>query len=119
MDIERLQFEVSNLFQEKKWNSDNQELNFYRNISAISEETGECIDTYRRGKLKMEWVEPKMDMGDFKGSKPDGLPAELADVLLNVLAVANLFDIDMAPALNAKMRFLKHLPVNESKDTKV
>jgi len=66
-------------------------------IALIHSELSEALEDYRDGKAPGELR--------FEGTKPCGIPSELADVLIRIGDLCGVFQIDLQAAVRAKMAY--------------
>jgi len=76
---------------------------FAEYIVLMHSELSEALEEYRANH------EP--DEVYFKDGKPEGIPIELADVLIRVLECAEEFGIDLDEAMRIKMEFNETRPI--------
>lgn len=73
-------------------------------FAHLHEEVSESWKEWREGRVKQHT--DYVTKHDVTLEKPEGLPAELADVILIVVAIADKFDIDLDAAVQEKMDYL-------------
>ena len=74
-------------------------------IALITSEASEALEAHREGHAPTEtWY------GGTDGTKPEGVPSELADIIIRTLDMAQIYGIDLAAALQEKMAY------NESRE---
>lgn len=83
------------------------EFNIYYHLGHIGSEVSECYEAVREGHLKQHRKGKPYDPARiiWKGKKPDGLPAELADVVIQAAKVAEICGIDLEAAIEEKMKY--------------
>lgn len=74
-------------------------------FAHLHEEVSESWKEWREGRIE-QYVDTVKKHG-VKLDKPEGLPAELADVIGTALIIADLFDIDMDQAMFDKFEYLQ------------
>jgi NTP pyrophosphatase (non-canonical NTP hydrolase) len=80
-----------------------EERNFGELMMLIATEVSEAYEHYRNNQDIVE-------VFYGKGDKPDGVPIELADVIIRVLDVAGHYGMDMEEAVKIKMAFNETRP---------
>lgn len=90
---------------EKGWwdEADLKSRNFGEIMMLIVTEASECYEHYRNGQDINEVFYGKND-------KPDGVPIEMADIIIRVPDACAAFDIDIDRAMSIKMAFNETRP---------
>lgn len=79
------------------------EFNFGEKMMLIVSEVAEAFEHWREGKHPTEifW----WPTGETVEGKPDGVPIELADVIIRILDLAAYYNIDLEQAILTKMKY--------------
>lgn len=106
MNIKELQKEVHENSKAHGWWEG--ERNFGELISLCHSELSEALEEVRKGKAYNETYYSD-------GGKPEGVPSELADVVIRVLDMCEHYKIDMEAILKEKHEFNKSRPYKHGK----
>lgn len=116
MDIFKLQNDVWNIAEEKGWH-EGEELSFGEFIALCHSELSEALEIYRnKGASAIPVVQPFQTMEHFSNGEPDidlvlstpeGIPIELADVIMRILDYCETHGIPMFQAIEMKMNYNK------------
>jgi NTP pyrophosphatase (non-canonical NTP hydrolase) len=97
MTINELSEAAHQLAKEKGWYDT--ERSFPELIALCHSELSEALESYRNGyELDEVWTESPF-------SKPEGVPIELADLIIRVCDLAGFYGIDLDAAIAAKMTY--------------
>lgn len=107
MEIKDLQTKIHKNSVEHGWWED-KERNFGELISLCHSELSEALEEARKGKEITETYYSD-------GGKPEGVPSELADVIIRILDMCEHYGIDMEAMLNEKHEFNKSRPYKHGK----
>ena len=93
----------------KGWHPEGPQLDrFPTLLCLVHAEVSEALEDYREGHpIQTYWRTPKT-LG-VEG-KPEGIPSELADIIIRVLDICGLYGIDIESAVRAKMAYNRTRP---------
>ena len=80
------------------------------NLALIAGEVGEAIGDYQKYADLSVRYEPTSDVSVQSGLKPEGVPVELADVVIRILEFCENYEIDFYQVLRMKMDYNKTRP---------
>jgi NTP pyrophosphatase (non-canonical NTP hydrolase) len=101
--LEVLAKEVHALAREKGWHE--KEHTFGELIALCHSELSEALECYRTGASPKSW-----NMDFEKEGKPEGIPSELADVIIRVLDICGYYNINIGTMVYAKHKFNQTRP---------
>lgn len=84
------------------------EPNFGEKMMLIVSEVAEAFEHYREGQDIIE-------VFYVRGEKPDGVPIELADIIIRVLDLAERYNMNMEDAIRIKHHYNKTRPYKHGK----
>ena len=106
MDVKSLQKEIHQNAVEHGWWEE--ERNFGELIALCHSELSEALEEVRKG-------EDINNTYYSTGNKPEGVPSELADVIIRILDMCEHYGIDMEAMLKEKHEFNKKRPYKHGK----
>lgn len=116
MDIFKLQNEVWKVAEEKGWH-EGEPISFGDFIALCHTELSEAFEIYRiKGPSEIAVVQPFQSMEHFTNSEldmdlvvsaPEGIPIELADVVMRILDFCETNGIPLYQAIEIKMNYNK------------
>lgn len=95
MNLNNLARECHQVSKDKGWQEEKR--TFGDLISLMHSELSEALEEFRTGR--------RYDEVYWKDGKPEGIPIELADVLIRVLQFCGTYDVDIQNAFDTKMAF--------------
>ena len=108
--ITKLRDECYEVSKSKGWWDDDKRT-FGDFISLMHSELSEALEEFRNGHIPTEIYYANKDIVNMKPfSKPEGIPIELADVIIRIMDFCGGYNIDIASALDDKIRYNKTRP---------
>lgn len=109
-DIQNMTDEVHEWAEEKGWWDDGR--TFGDHIALVHSELSEALEAFREhkmegsgGKIRGDFVLPNGQNSDTYWEKPEGVPSELADVLVRLLHMCGFYGIDLGEQFRLKMDY--------------
>lgn len=115
--LKELTKEIHDTAVEKGW-WDAGDRNFGEVIALIHSELSEALEDYRNG-YDINCIRHKSVGSSFSSGplvvKPEGIPIELADVIIRILDFCGRHDIDISDAIRKKVDYNKTRPYKHGK----
>lgn len=102
--LNKLRDKCFNVAASKGWHDSEVDVDFGTRIALIHSELSEALEEYRDG---CDYNEVYYKDGK---EKPEGIPVELADILIRILDLCGKYDIDIQKAVKIKMKYNKTRP---------
>lgn len=83
--------------EEHGWHEDNGDHTMVEKLCLIHSEISEALEEWRDGRGADETY--------FHGTKPEGVPIELADAVIRILDLAQIYNIDLTAAIDLKQAY--------------
>lgn len=96
--LHQLQRDCWRVAENHGWHDDIGDHTFVEKLALIHSEVSEALEEYRDGHDVTETY-------GGEGGKPEGVPIELADVMIRVLDLAQIFGIDLDAAVTQKQAY--------------
>lgn len=103
MKLSELQQTAWDISESKGFN-DKGKATFGDRIALVHSELSEALEAYRGGS------EPNVSWKDPDDGKPEGVPSELADVVIRVAHMCALYGINLEEAVKEKLEYNKTRP---------
>jgi NTP pyrophosphatase (non-canonical NTP hydrolase) len=101
MQISELQNKVHSLAKAKGW-WDNPNPNFPEKLALVHAELSEALEDYRN--------DLDINATTYNNGKPEGIPSELADVVIRVLDMCGYYGIDLEKIMIEKHQYNESRP---------
>lgn len=99
-----LQRDCWQVSEEHGWHDDLHEHTFLEKLVLVHSELSEALEEYRDGRGLTEVYYREQD------GKPEGVPVELADAIIRICDLAEIYGMDLAGALKEKQFFNETRP---------
>ena len=84
---------------------------FAEDVALFHSELSEALEEWRNGHAPTEvYFSPSVTAEGVQTKKPEGVPIELADVLIRIFDVSKTYGIDLEAALRLKMEYNRSRP---------
>lgn len=93
------------------WDGDDKP-NIAEKIALMHSELSEALEDVRSGQLVSEIYYTV----EYRNGKPEGVPVELADLLIRVFDFCGYYDVPLVEALRVKMEYNKDRPRKHGKE---
>jgi NTP pyrophosphatase (non-canonical NTP hydrolase) len=107
LTIGKLVKESGEISASKGWHS-NPATSFGDRVALCHSELSEALEEFRSGRGVMETYYSALDLSEVK--KPEGVPAELADVIIRIADMCYIYGIDLEAAILEKLAYNKTRP---------
>lgn len=115
MSLNELAKEIHDIALEKGWWESSHPRTFGDLIALCHSELSEALEELRSGKdINAIYYHERantLDEYGYDNSKPEGIPVELADVIIRVLDMCEFYGIDMEYAIRIKMLYNARRPI--------
>lgn len=110
MTIRELIAQVDAWAHRKGWRDQAHPATFGDRIALMHSELSEALEEFRAHRRPDEIYTHNLDLSHEEHKKPEGIPIELADVVIRIADLCGLYGIDLAEALEQKLAFNEGRP---------
>lgn len=106
--LDELANRIADINRANGWYEDSRR--FGEDVALIHSEVSEALEEYRRGNL-LGWYRNANDLeviaegANYEGFKPEGVPSELADIIIRVLDTCHRYGVDITGEIEAKLAY--------------